>query len=116
LSGCDDPCEDLALTEPALEIGTGWQSFTPMGYLTYFERGSQGGYHVYASVRASGLFSGPTTLVGKKTPYLTYTLQSEDETLTGGFTDVQRRMTVLPDGRIERLGDLAILSSYNHRR
>ena len=110
--GCNDPCRDLSDTEPSIEIGTGWEAFIPIGDITGFEKGPQGGFHIYASLRATGLFGGDANDLVNTMPSLTYSVESEDGTLTGGFVGMRRPMEYLDDGRAERLGDLAILSSY----
>ena len=112
-AGCDKTCADLADLEPSIEIGTGWQGFEPISDTTGFERGAQNGFHIYGSVRATGLHGGSGLLINKKTPVLTYTLKAIDGGLTGGFSEFQRQMKTLPDGTIERIGDLVILNTFD---
>ena len=110
--GCSDECVKLPDVEPMIEIGTGWETFIPIGEVTGFEKGPQGGFHVYASLRATGIFGGDSDDLRNTMPSLTYRVESLDGALTGGFSNMRRPMDQLDDGRAERLGDLAILSSY----
>ena len=111
-SGCSDPCAELLNVDSLVEIGTGWDTFMPIGEITGFEKGPQGGFHIYASLRASGVYGGNERNLGETMPFITYKIESADGLLTGGFERMLRPMESLNDGRIERLGDLAILSSY----
>jgi len=111
-TGCNKTCDELAEIEPVLEIGTGRQSFTDIEETTGFEKGPQNGFHMYGSVRARGLFGGDPLEIDDKTPTLTYTLNAVDGDLAGGFSGLQRQMVTLPDGTIERVGDLVILETF----
>ncbi len=112
-TGCDKTCANLAELEPSVEIGTGWQGFEPVSDTTGFERGAQNGFHMYGSVRATGLHGGSGLRINKKTPVLTYRLLALEGDLSGGFTEFQRQMKTLADGTIERIGDLVILDTFD---
>ena len=115
LVGCgpdlDAICEDLADDDPVLEVGTGVNGFEAVGAVTGFEFGPQGGLHIYASLRAHGLYGGEEDRLDETLPLLTYTFSSSDGAVSGGFQNQPRTMTALDDGGYERVGDPGILST-----
>ncbi|MBJ93711.1 MAG: hypothetical protein CMP23_04465 [Rickettsiales bacterium] len=115
LLGCDPNlsqiCHNLADVEPSLEVGTGRIDFEAIGPLTGFEFGPQGGLHIYASLRAHGLYGGPEDQLDETLPLLTYTFASSDGSLSGGFEARPRTMSAVADGLYERVGDPGILST-----
>lgn len=114
-SGCRDElaaaCEDLQSTEPELTIGTGSTAFEPLTEVTSFEFGPQGGYHVYASFQVTGLYGGDPDDLNNTLPEVSFTYASENNAVTGGFESASRLFSLLPDGRYERVGDLAVLDN-----
>ena len=109
----DAVCDELLSETPSLEIGTGVNDFVEVDEVTFFERGPQGGLHIYASVRAYGLYGGRGNGINENTPLLTYTVMSDDGALTGGFAGLAKAMDTTRDGRVERIGDLAVLGTYD---
>ena len=112
-AGCDQKCFELAEQDAELRIGSGIDGFNPIGDTTGFARGMQGGYHIYAALQATGLHGGPSLLINKKTPLVTYTMHSDDDLIYGGIESVPIRMNTLPDGRIEFFGEFAIFENYD---
>jgi hypothetical protein len=88
-------------------------AFVEFSELTFFERGPQGGLHIYGSVRGQGLWGGRGSGINENTPLLTYTVISDDGSVTGGFTGLAKTMDTLRGGGIERIGDLAVLGTFD---
>jgi len=117
MSGCgpavDEACDELLSETPSLEVGTGVGEFIEFAEVTFFERGPQGGLHIYGSVRGMGLWGGRGSGINESTPLLTYTLLSDDGSVSGGFTGLAKTMDTLRGGGIERIGDLAVLGTFD---
>lgn len=77
VASCDaeEPApNDCPSAAPTLELGSGAEAFTPLadGDPLAFHLGPQGGYHVFASLRATGLAEGdPTDPFGPESPLVT---------------------------------------------
>jgi hypothetical protein len=62
-TGCveaTDPCAEVRASQPALELGTGNLDFLSLqdGDMIGAHYGPQGGYHVYGSIHATGVYPG----------------------------------------------------------
>ena len=112
-SGCDQKCVTLAEQEASLRIGYGIDQFNPIGEITGFERGMQGGFHIFAALQATGMHGGPSLLINKNTPMVTYNMSSDDGQVAGGIHDAPIRMNTLPDGTTEFYGEFAIYNNYD---
>lgn len=102
-------CDDLADVEASLEIGSGQLAFEPLGEVTGFERGPQGGYHVYGSLRAPGVWTGNEDAFDETRPVVSFTLVDDAGGFTGGYLNLVRPMTNNDEGVAELVGDLIIL-------
>ncbi len=82
LSACDPGTQPLS-GERALEVGTGTWRFEPLedGQQVDMVRGAQGGWHVWVSLRASGVEEGEGMM--------TLTLQPADESREPAVTTVR---------------------------
>lgn len=113
LVACEDGgtggCDDLADVQASLEIGTGQLAFEPIGEVTGFERGPQGGYHVYGSLRAPGVWSGNEDAFDETRPVVSFTLVDDAGGFSGGYLNLVRPMTNNDEGVAELVGDLVIL-------
>ncbi len=80
-AGCNPiDCENLGA--PALEPGTGWESFVPVanGDDLVIEHGFQGGFHVWGGLRAQGVYAGDESRpYGRKNPLVTMDLTVDGE-------------------------------------
>lgn len=107
LTACPrDPCEGVE-GPPNLSLGTGWERFTPIntGDALPLEYGIQGGAHVYASLRASGLH----LAVGKRewhqdAPEVSVLLVDPEGEVWGGFEEY-KLVFFGADGQGERVGE-----------
>lgn len=59
------PCERAALVQPAIELGTGGESFEPVvdGDYMPLTFGPQGGFHVWSGVRTAGFDPGESAFL-----------------------------------------------------
>ena len=112
-TGCDQKCVELGEQEPEIRIGSGVEQFNPIGETTGVARGMQGGYHIFAALQGTGLHGGPSLLINKKTPLVTFTMHSDDDLISGGFDEAPIRMNTLSDGTIEFFGEFAIFNNYD---
>jgi len=84
LAGCPaaDPCADDV--DPWIEIGEGWDGFAGLadGTTLQVERGSQGGQHVWLSLRGDGMHPGSRDisegLAKDDLPWIEFELESAD--------------------------------------
>ena len=104
-----EECEGLLMVPSSLAIGTGSGMYEPIGMTTLFEQGPQGGWHVYASLRATGLFGGTPGVFDETLPLVTYKLNAEDGSLTGGFESQPRAMKSTGNDETELVGEFAVL-------
>ncbi|MEE2830631.1 MAG: hypothetical protein VX498_15695 [Myxococcota bacterium] len=108
LSGCEDSCDELEGEEHWLEAGTGDQNFEALseGQSVTAAWGSQGGQHVWGSLRAGGVHRGPlirTPNNFESQPEITFALESE-ELLLGQFGPSNQTVFRRPDGSAEFVG------------
>lgn len=116
LMGCpgrdniDTACPAL---ESSVELGTGTESFIPLddGDPLRFERGPQGGYHAYGSLRATGVDAGdPNYPFDLSNPHIWFKLERDGEELAL-LLDQPRLLQPLDDeGHVGVLGELVIFS------
>lgn len=116
LCGCpgrdaeDTDCPSLDTT---VELGTGTESFVPLsdGDTLRFERGPQGGYHVYGSLRATGVDVGDPNYPFELTnPHIWFNLEQDDAEIAL-LVDQPRALTALDDvGHYGVLGELVIFN------
>lgn len=114
LLGCDPTsetaCAEAAARPQTLTLGTGELVFLPVADgdrvgLTY---GSQGGVHVWAAMRVSGIVQGLSdSLADPDNPMVSYVLKDGDVEIAG-FHDLPHHFTVKVDGTWEFLGDRLI--------
>jgi hypothetical protein len=97
--------------EPTLEIGTGRTAFEAIGDVTGFERGFQGGLHIFGSLRATGIATGSGGAFDESHPEVTFTLVGDGGAFTGGYLSLRREMILNDDGVAELVGDRIILST-----
>ncbi len=90
------PCEEAALTPATVEVGTGSESFEPFaeGDTVGYVLGPQGGFHVWGSLRVTGMVPGdPTNLSDPENATVTYQVLYANGDLLGGFTELPRGFT-----------------------
>jgi hypothetical protein len=99
--------------EATVELGTGTESFIPLadGDPLRFERGPQGGYHVYGSLRATGVDPGdPLYPFDLSNPHIGFNLR-RDGVEIALLVDQPRALQALDDeGHVGVLGELVIFS------
>ena len=94
-----------------LQVGTGQNAFEPIGDVIGFERGAQGGLHVFGSLRATGIQTGNGSAFDDSHPLVTFTLVGDGGAFTGGYEALHRRMVLNEDGVAELVGDRLVLST-----
>jgi hypothetical protein len=101
------PCDG---DEPAVTLGTGTDAFEPLadGAPLSFYLGPQGGYHVFASLRATDLPPGdPLDPFGAGSPVVSLEV-SVDDARIGGYAQLPRLFVAGADG-VELVGQLLVL-------
>lgn len=116
LCGCpgrDDEDTSCPTLETTVELGTGVDTFIPLsdGDPLPFERGPQGGYHVYGSLRATGVDVGDPNYPFELTnPHIWFSVEQEGAEIAL-LVDQPRALTPLDDaGHFGVLGELVIFS------
>lgn len=105
--GCDPHGCDGA--DAAIEIGTGTVAFEPIGANNFvFERGLQGGLHVYGSLRGTGIALATSTEFDER-PLVSFTLRAVDGSFTGGFEALPSQFEATAEG-VELIGKALILT------
>lgn len=111
-----DPSEDLCATaalEPvSLVLGTGSIFFEDItdGQDLPISQGPQGGFHVYGSLRASGLHPGTwEDFTDPLNPVVSFDIIDSDGQTLGGFTELPRPLKVRSDGTLELVGEYVVL-------
>jgi hypothetical protein len=96
LTGCEaDPQEAacrLAAEQPAtVEIGGGSTSWEPLGAAVEVASGPQGGWHVFGSLRTTGVWPGSSEgLADETTPIVGFTIAATDGSFAGGYASLPR--------------------------
>ena len=116
LCGCpgrDDEDTTCPTLDTTVELGTGVDTFVPLsdGDPLPFERGPQGGYHVYGSLRATGVDVGDPNYPFELTnPHIWFNLEQDDAEMAL-LVDQPRALTALDDlGHYGVRGELVIFS------
>ena len=116
LCGCpgrDAEDTDCPTLETTVALGTGASSFIPLsdGDSIRFERGPQGGYHVYGSLQATGVDVGdPKSPFDLTNPHIWFSVEQEGAEIAL-LVDQPRALTPLDDaGHFGVLGELVIFS------
>ena len=102
-------CRRFLAEEPALEIGTGIEAYEPLPDELGYEFGPQGGWHVWGSLRAEGVWPGIEGTPNETTPVVSFTLQAVEGDLTGGYQRLRRPMTLQAGDVAELVGEQVIL-------
>lgn len=95
LAACDpgaQACEDAAAIPGVLDVGTGESAFEPIadGDEVQVSWGSQGGKHVYGSLRAEGLLLPVVRLSADDDPLVDFALAYADGTVITGYGGLPR--------------------------
>ncbi|MCB9681225.1 MAG: hypothetical protein H6733_07105 [Alphaproteobacteria bacterium] len=104
-------CATAAEQDATMALGTGEGAFVAVADddTVPFVMGPQGGYHVFGSFQATGIWPGTSsTLADDTTPLLSFTATAD--TFTGGFTDVPRPLTEVATDTWGLIGELVILT------
>ena len=116
LGGCpgrDAEDTDCPALDTTVELGTGADSFVPLhdGDLLPFERGPQGGYHVYGSLRATGVDVGDPNYPFELTnPHIWFNVE-QDGVEIALLVDQPRALEPLDEeGHVGVLGELVIFN------
>jgi hypothetical protein len=117
LCGCpgrDDQDTDCPALDTTVELGTGIDTFIPLndGDSLRYERGPQGGYHVYGSLRATGVDVGDPNYPFELTnPHIWFNVE-QDGVEIALLVDQPRALLPLDDaGHYGVLGELVIFSA-----
>lgn len=113
LAACstDATCEAAQAAGPTLTIGTGELSWVDVadGDHLGWTFGSQGGMHVYGSLRATHLLQGASdSLSDPDNPMVDFVLLDGDITIAG-FTRIPHHFTEAVDGTLSAVGDRLVL-------
>lgn len=114
LFACDptseEACADAAAAGPALEVGTGETSFETLndGDELQWVFGSQGGFHVWGSLRASGIVQAASDSLDDPDNPLVSFVVLDGETEIAGFHDLPHHFTAATAATLESLGDRLI--------
>jgi hypothetical protein len=86
--GLPPECRDVQ-GEPSAEIGQGIEAFAPLtdGETVPVDFGPQLLFHTYGTMRVSGIYPGDGAL-NERSPSLTFTVESDDGEVSGGFEDL----------------------------
>ncbi|MFK7927062.1 MAG: hypothetical protein AB8H79_02655 [Myxococcota bacterium] len=109
LAGCsgEDPCVD---GDSSLTIGTGETAFEALEGEVLAHFGPQGGYHLFGSLQASGLWDGGNSAVLRgTTPRVQFRATAGDH--EAGYGPRARTFDATDSGTIEMVGDLLIWST-----
>ncbi len=101
------PVDCATLGSPTLALGTGATSFEPLveGAALTWERGTQGGFHVWGSLRAGQIDPGdPSDFSSPRNPTVTFALESPDG-IAAGYLEVPRAFEAGPDGAWDLAGE-----------
>ena len=103
LAGCPPPCPEPPVS---LEIGTGEAAFEPIAAPLPVVNGPQGGWHVFGSLRGTGLWSGgDEPLFDGTAPTVTFGVVAE--AFVAGYEDLARPLIDTADG-VELAGELLV--------
>lgn len=102
-------CRSFLAEQPVLEIGTGIEDFEPLPAEVGYEFGPQGGWHIWGSLRAEGIWTGIEGTPNETTPVVSFTMQAVEGDLTGGYDRLRRPMTLQADDVAELVGEQVIL-------
>jgi len=105
------PCEQAASEPTEYAVGTGEASFEPLddGDPLPFNRGPQGGWHVFGSFWATGVLPGdPEDFADPSNPQVTFQVLVNGSFL-GGYTDLPRPMDPVDGGGWAIVGDTLAL-------
>ena len=106
----DEACAAAAEKRQSLTVGTGELTFEALedGDKVGLTYGSQGGVHVWGSLRVSGIVQGSSdSLADEDNPLVSFVIKDGD-TEIAGFHDLPHHFLVRLDGTWESLGDRLI--------
>lgn len=104
-------CERLERQGPSLTVGSGELEHSPVDDDDVLDviYGPQGGWHVFGSLRTTGVKAGPPDiLIHPDTPVITFELVDGDEVF-GGYQSLPRPLNELGFGELEMFGEPLIL-------
>lgn len=115
LAACSDPledpperCDELATTAPTAALGTGSVIYAPVNSGDELEivQGAQGGYHVWGSVRVTGVHPGVWGDLGSPlNPEVQFALDLDEGGRVSQSITVRRPFKVRSDGDVELVGE-----------
>ena len=110
LAGCgpDPACEAVGDVPPSVQLGSGIDTFVPVGGTVEVSRGFQGGIHVWGALRTTGLAQDPSRRT--RLPLVTLVLL-EDGAAIGGFSRVAMALQPVADGVLEGLALQAVFDA-----
>lgn len=112
--GRDAEDTDCPTLDTTVELGTGTDAFIPLadGDALRFERGPQGGYHVYGSLRATGVDVGDPNYPFELTnPHIWFNVERDGAEIAL-LVDQPRALQPLDDeGHVGVLGELVIFNT-----
>jgi hypothetical protein len=112
LFACDD-CSKVG--DGWLEVGTGGVEFEPLeaGDLIAPTFGSQGGQHIWGSLRVAGILQGDALFFDAQNPEIDFQIFRGAD-LVAGYTDLKRHFAVNGD-QMELIGETLFLEMYPER-
>ena len=105
-------CEDAALTPPSATLGTGGSEFTdlPDGADLEVQVGFQGGFHVWGSVRTTGLYPGnQADYRDHANPLVRFQVALPDGTIVADTGDQRRPLNPNSTGEFDLVGQVVRL-------
>lgn len=108
----EDACALAAMEVPTATLGTGSTLFAGLadGDDVEIHQGAQGGFHVWGSVRVTGLYAGDSDHPGEpENPELVFQVTDQGGALVGDTGSLRRPLKVRRDGQVELVGEIVPL-------
>ncbi|NOY91707.1 MAG: hypothetical protein GXP55_10950 [Deltaproteobacteria bacterium] len=107
-----DACEAAATETPSATLGMGSTIYAPLsdGDDVDINQGAQGGFHVWGTVRVTGLYPGVRDRrMDPSNPDVVFQVATMDGTIVGDTGSIVRPLKVRSDGQVELVGEIVPL-------
>jgi len=107
-----DACELAAMETPSANLGMGSTLFSELndGDDVEIHQGAQGGFHVWGTVRVTGLYAGDRDRrTDPSNPDVVFQVTKMDGTVVGDTGSLVRPLKVRSDGQVELVGEIVPL-------